>query len=575
MDEDAKTGTVSHKGDQGEMARLLQRITRVAQRQARNMMDIAVWRVLAIRRLSTQHSEAGDILLVHPGYSQPRHQNNLEIIATFLREYYNYRIVAVICNGLVKACDYRSSIYDPVDMVKTGWERPCRMCSRLIRARLSSFCDEVIDLADFLEDSDRLEINRYIADLGEEIRWRDYLHLVFADIGVGRMAAESLEYYFHSGRFETLSLRSGTAAHEFLRTALTFVRGAKRLLDQRAFVAMLVSEPGYTSWGSFVQVGFTRSVPVVSQSNAAYMDDTSAGHARHYLTLDVYREKRDLYRYQYAPPEDEVTGVFSSPDKLKEMSVMGQRILNTRMRTANSADLSSEPTLRDWGDLSDKRTVLVLPHVCWDSALTMGEQFFDGAEDWLEFVYKAAQRNTRVRWIFKVHPGESPKYGINPQSNTHRFLETLTERCPAEHIRVLGPDTPVSIYDLFPVLLAGVTDSGGASSVELPSFGVPVIIGGKGGYAGFGFTVDCQNTGDLERRLLSVDEIDPVTDHQQTLACAFAALLFRPTHFLLVSDLYRRDDLGDSFLDPRRVREFVRDPQSAAFFLNRVRLQPA
>ena len=104
------------------------------------------------------------ILLVHLGYSFPRHFNNLEACVQLLDSVYDVQCDALVCGKAVNACGFRTGKSEWVpDEVVHNWQEPCNSCQQKLLTRLGSFCNSVIGLSDLVSDEDRVLIDSVVA----------------------------------------------------------------------------------------------------------------------------------------------------------------------------------------------------------------------------------------------------------------------------------------------------------------------------------------------------------------------------------------------------------------------------
>jgi len=501
----------------------------------------------------------GEILLIHPGYSLARHYNNYEIVSSYLRKYAGYRTAALVCNRVTLGCSFAPPVSVNRKLSNSVRQRlMCRACTNRLIARVGTFCDRLIFETDYVQGADKRDVVAFLGGFPVRLGWDDYRSAMFRDYPVGQIAVETFQRQTYVGRVPEVRFEPGSLAYEFLRAAVMNVLVAEHIFAANDFQAVLSNEMSYVSWAPFCHVALRRGIPVIHQLHTEHL-----GSGVDHVAVQVRRKTSDLMRDGRAPSESQFRSFLAHREGFEERRARGQRYLEERRRAGRTGMATA--AIRDHLRIEERSKVVgVFTHLCWDSSATYGRNLFASFEDWLTFTYKTAVKNDRVVWAFKIHPSEA-RFGVNPAYNTTVLLESLMDEDPRSHVRLIDATAPFTLYDMCELLHAGIT-AGGTVSMELPAFRVPCVSVNAGIHSGYGFTHDCLSVSDYERVLLSIDSLPPVNDDQQVLAACYASFHFDPREYLNVAPIFEQSDLSDGAVALFRLSEFLRRPETRAYF---------
>jgi hypothetical protein len=166
--------------------------------------------------------------------------------------------------------------------------------------------------------------------------------------------------------------------------------------------------------------------------------------------------------------------------------------------------------------------------------------------------------------VIKLHPANRWKLefeGIKGELGEMKMIrEHLGELPP--HIKLLKPDAPYSNVALYQLTDVAVTVRG-SIGVELPCYGIPVLTGGTGRYAGLGFTVDFRSTEEYLERLSRIQDLPRLTPEQVIAAKKHALATFEGRWWL--TETHRAEV---------RQRRYPKDPFDRNIFVNTQNLIP-
>lgn len=191
-------------------------------------------------------------------------------------------------------------------------------------------------------------------------------------------------------------------------------------------------------------------------------------------------------------------------------------------------------------------TAIIYSHILSDANLFYGEDLFRGGyEEWLVETVRAAADNPRVNWVLKIHPANvvrNRRLAYAGEYGELLALQNAFGRVP-DFLRVVRPEDEVSPFAFFGITDWGVTVRG-TIGLELPCFGVPVLIAGTGRYSGKGFTEDHESAQAYLDALRDIDRIGKLSPERVRHALLYAYNVFkvRPAPYGEVCrDAYRGD----------------------------------
>lgn len=190
-----------------------------------------------------------------------------------------------------------------------------------------------------------------------------------------------------------------------------------------------------------------------------------------------------------------------SPEKAADLERVGREYLRLRFagrstdiagsRAFSRLEAASPADLRralGWHD--DRPVVAVYASNWFDFPHAFGMTAFRDFLDWIHSTLDAAERNTRVNWLFKAHPVDSWYGGITLQS-------LLPERLPP-NVRLVPDDW--SGADTMALANAMITYQG-TGAIEYAAQQKPVLLPDRGWYDDCGFTVTAASREDYLRLL--------------------------------------------------------------------------
>ena len=192
----------------------------------------------------------------------------------------------------------------------------------------------------------------------------------------------------------------------------------------------------------------------------------------------------------------------------------------------------------------EKKTVVIYSHILNDANLFYGDDLFEGGyEEWLVETVKAAQTNSAVNWVLKLHPANLSRNSKSGYAGEFGELVALKHAFGVipNFLKIVYPDNKTSPFSFFKITDYGITVRG-TVGMELPCFGIPTLTAGTGRYANKGFTVDSSSADEYLNRIKEIDLIKPMSTREVELGQRHAYFSFksRPARYdAMFTDVYK------------------------------------
>jgi hypothetical protein len=371
----------------------------------------------------------------------------------------------------------------------------------------------------------------------------------YKGIYVGRHALSRTARTQLSGR---LNFGDSAARAELERQLLASVRNVDLAFDlfkQYKPAITFVRDPGYVPQGQLFEVGLATGADSIyytfgqKQHTWIFKRYSFSNRDEHYFSLsdETWREAlaAPWTEKHQAELDDEFKGRYEPESHL-----------DTRRLQEGKRFKSPEEICQQLGLDPNRKTAVVFSHITWDEALFFGNDLFDDFEHWLLETTRVACRNRNLNWIIKLHPGNVIKLLDHQKSQTPSELMVLSQLGPLpDHVKVLPAETDINTRSLFPLIDYGLTVRG-TIGLELPCFGIPVLLAGTGRYSGKGFTLDPTTREDYLRQLESLHLVPRLSQEQVLMAKKHAYVLFRNRQTSFQDICPMGASLGESAANP-------------------------
>lgn len=360
------------------------------------------------------------------------------------------------------------------------------------------------------------------------------LNYQFRGVFVGRHMLSSIIRTLRHGSLDFNDPLVQKLLKQYFQKAEKTVFAAEQLIDKIKPDTVLFLEKGYSPYGEIFDVAINQNLNVVHWGHS---------HKRDSIVFKRYnRTNRHFPNFSLSPGNWAFVRKKMLWNSQKEAGFMNEikeayekgSWFNRKFLLAGKKIKSPDEVRAQLGLDKNKKTAIIFSHVLWDATFFYGENIFKDYEDWLIETVKAAQANSRVNWIVKIHPDyiwKMKQLGPNAKPKDLLVLKAKIGEL-GNHIKMMEPDTDISTYSLFPVTDYCLTVRG-TIGVEMACFGVPVLTAGTGRYSGMGFTIDSKNREEYLDNMRRIEEIPRMSAEQTTLARkhAFALFKLRPFRF--------------------------------------------
>ena len=179
---------------------------------------------------------------------------------------------------------------------------------------------------------------------------------------------------------------------------------------------------------------------------------------------------------------------------------------------------------------NNDKIAIIFSHILYDNLYFYGTDLFLNYNEWLVETVKTACNNKKVKWFIKIHPSNIWRR----ENGASEYLETVLlnkyfSELP-DHIKIIGPDTPISPLSWMKTADFGITVRG-TVGLEMACMGKPVITAGTGRYEGQGFTIDSRSKEEYMQRLLNLPAGAELTREQMILARKYTFALYVAKNF--------------------------------------------
>jgi hypothetical protein len=349
---------------------------------------------------------------------------------------------------------------------------------------------------------------------------------------LGPQILASVSRKFYEGRLRFGEEKSYAEIRKVARIGVEYVLKAEKIFESLSCDMLVLSEPNYTAFAPLVDLAIQRKIQVISVFQP-YREDgllcwklrpqTRRGHPSS-VSLETWQKLKEVPWSETLETRwakimaDRYNGTWVLQDR-NQWNVSIQDIDQVR------SGLGLDPA---------KKTVVIFTGVLWDANLFYGEDLFEDNGEWFIETIRAACLNPQVNWVIKLHPANRWKLefeGIQGELGELKMIREHMGELPP-HVKLLKPDAPYSNVALYRLTDVAVTVRGSVG-VELPCYGIPVLTGGTGRYAGLGFTLDSKSPAEYLERLSRVQDLPRLTAEQATAAKKHALATFEARWWLM------------------------------------------
>ena len=419
-------------------------------------------------------------------------------------------VEALLCDGILPACqecDVR--LFPDNRLVKEGTAPLCHTCFKPAEKMFAELGINVKRYGTFLGAEGRQSLDALV----ERIADGDIGEFTWRGIAVGEHAVAGTLRFFGRGTIFGETFGDGVT-RQYLRAALYTAAALDHMLTQFKYDVVVFHHGIYVPQGVVGDVCRMHGVRVVNW-NPAYRDRSflfSHGDSYHKTMIE---ESADVcFGYEW--------------NEAKEAALM--TYLESRRSGSNDwISFQKQPQgvttelLKELGIASNRPIIGVLTNVMWDAQLHFKANAFKSMLEWIFFTIEHFSKRTDVDLLIRIHPAEV----LGTVPSRQRVLDEIQARWPTlpQHIHVVPPDDPKNTYSLMSACDT-VLVYGTKMSIELPCWGIPVVVAGEAWVRGKGFTTDVSSLEEYQLILSSLPTRQRLSKEKIEMAKRYAYHVF-------------------------------------------------
>ena len=298
---------------------------------------------------------------------------------------------------------------------------------------------------------------------------------------------------------------------------------AKKFIDDFNIKKSFFTELNTDSYGGIYKACLEKDVDIIrwatsNRDNAFFLQHINKNfNSVHHSCLSPYVWKK-IKDKEFTPKIDEKLDEYFIRRYGGEWKIFSRNFKNTK--ELDYDQIRSVLKIND-----NRKNVIIYSHILYDTLYFYGTDLFETYSQWLLETIKVACNNTNVRWFIKLHPSNIWRGEKAPGEYTEEVLINKFINPLPEHIRFIGPDTPISPLSWMRFADFGITVRGTAG-LEMACLGKPVITAGTGRYEGVGFTIDSDTKEEYFEKLLKLPLGINFSEEQRNLARKYAYAVF-------------------------------------------------
>ena len=449
-------------------------------------------------------------VLVATGTGSHWSMSGFESVLTAALRLRGSNVEVLLCDGVLSACqECEVALFPGRRLVFEGTAPLCKTCFSPASTMFDELDVPVRTYGEFLSPLDRQEIDFLIKITRDaEIRavsWRG--------IPVGEHAiAGALRFY---GRGNLAGEAFGNdVAREYLRAAMYTAAAVSGLLRVNKYDIAVFHHGIYVPQGVVGDVCRLHGVRVVNWT-PAYRDRSylfSHGDSYHKTMINESVEEWAGFEWN---KEKEVRLL----DYLESRRSGSNDWISFQRHSVEEAD----GLLKEIGVAPNRPVIGLLTNVVWDAQLHFRANAFPSMLDWLFFTIDHFVDRSDVELLIRVHPAEV----LGTVPSRQRVVDEIQSRWPTlpDHIHIVAPDDPKNTYALMSACDT-VLVYGTKMAIELPCWGIAVVIAGEAWARGKGFTTDVSSVAEYETVLSSLPTGHTLHDEIVERARVYAYHLF-------------------------------------------------
>jgi hypothetical protein len=356
----------------------------------------------------------------------------------------------------------------------------------------------------------------------------DFYNFNFNGFQLGKFGISTYCRNYFVGDIDLYDNRAKEKLEEYIKsTYLHFLCAGKFIKDFRIDKAFF-TELNTDSYGGVYKACLKNNVDIVrwassNRDNSFFLQHINKDfNSVHHSSISPYTWKKIKNKNFLDWQEKELQDFFEKRYK-GEWKIFARNYRNTQLLEANEVRLRLGLTDND-------KIAIIYSHILYDNLYFYGTDLFLNYNEWLVETVKTACNNKKVKWFIKIHPSNIWRR----ENGASEYLETVLlnkyfSELP-DHIKIIGPDTPISPLSWMKTADFGITVRG-TVGLEMACMGKPVITAGTGRYEGQGFTIDSGSKEEYRQRLLNLPAGAELTEEQMLLARKYTFALYVVKNF--------------------------------------------
>ena len=494
------------------------------------------------------------ILILQGGLSHKRHFSDYHIFSSLLKKKYNIdKIESVICNGLIKNCDFSNPGYNLSNKLfyNIRSNRVCNKCSREVISNIQNFVDAIHFLDHNLPfiNFDLIEDQIQTVKRKKTYSSNEFISLRYKNINIGKYVFETFQRTKKLGRLDTFNINNETYLLNLLRDAYILTDAVIIFFEMNKFKFIITNEFSYMYWSIFTQIAFNYNIPVfhICYKSRPNLVNLFQRNCNKDLQLNPFWNQSNLDNF--FTQKNNVKNVFKNEKLRKEIE---QYYDKPFVLYSDSNDIINNLGYRDNG----KKNIFIYCHLNWDSSLSYGTPLFSFFEDWIEHTLLIANNYPEYNWIFKLHPIEKmfkAQGQLNIEFSTLNIIKR-NKNFKTKNMYIIEENLS---NDLFINDIDLAISSGGSVCYQLPQYGIPVINVNSGLHGNFGFTHDPKNICEYEKIFNNESIFDKLTDNQKTIAELYETIYLDESQYFDTNPLIYDANKNEKEIDKTELEIWI------------------
>jgi hypothetical protein len=370
------------------------------------------------------------------------------------------KILFLICNEALPICERYSS------RSRSG---ACKYCKFINSSILPRFGFDLIEIKNYLSESDKLEIDVLATSLIDNQSSEYFYH----GVDIIPIVNDSLSRYYYGA-----TPINSDKKHSYYVTALMSTKVAHNIHLIEKPDIMVSHMYAYSEFQPYnIYYENQPDIPVFCLKGSPWKTDSI-----NINSMDVYRNEIRYNTYLASRKTETLNS--QELNELKHFIDDRFKGINDEFALHSYYDNKADtPQINALNIDKNLKNVFLFSNVEWDVGLVDCHAVFKDVMDWVYYTIEAMKGNDEVHLYIKTHPNEV--FGVKSALTVAQKILVRYPKLP-ENVTLITPDMKIKPYSLFPHIDVGVVLSG-TLGLEMALKNVPVIITGLAPYARKGF----------------------------------------------------------------------------------------